>query len=531
MTNQNNSSDIIIIGAGIAGLVCALESLKRGKRVLMIDAQSRARCGGLACVAFGGMALIGTPEQKSKNIIDNPEIALKDWLSFAQLSETDYWPRKWAEYYVENSIPEIYDYVKSLDIKFLPAVGWVERGLDIPGNSVPRYHILWGASLRLVNQILQQLKQYEGKQLIYLFDTKVTGLIQTNGHVVGTRTNNADSQQLEHYASNIVIASGGFTGNLDMVRQHWPVDWKSPVQGMLNGTHPSNDGALHNMVDAIGGVNTHLDCMWNYAAGIPNPKPDFAQQGLSLIPSKSALWIDHLGHKIGPPSLVSGYDTLQMCHQINELQIPHSWQILNRRIALKELAISGCEHNEAIRDRKFMTMVKDLVFGNKKLLSKMLKESDHFIIADNLNELVAKMNALTPEYTVSLNTLQQELEHYDAMIESGEQNWKNDDQLRRIMELRQCTTDKMRTCYPKPIQNQGPLIAIKLNLITRKCLGGIQTDLNCRVLSTSGKPISGLMAIGEAAGFGGGGTSGKRSLEGTFLSGCILSARQAARHV
>jgi len=217
-----------------------------------------------------------------------------------------------------------------------------------------------------------------------------------------------------------------------------------------------------------------------------------------------------------------------MCRQISQLQLPHSWQIMNRRIALKELAISGSEHNTSIRDRKLFTMLKDLIFGNHQLVDKMIQESDHFIVADDTEQLVKKMNALVPDNPVSGQVLTKTINDYNAMLNKGEKFW-NDDQIRRIMSVRNWSTDRMRTCYPKSLQKGGPLLAIKLNLVTRKCLGGVKTDMQCRVLDTIDEPISGLFAIGEAAGFGGGGANGKRSLEGTFLSGCILTARQAAR--
>ncbi|MFT5521763.1 MAG: putative oxidoreductase [Enterobacterales bacterium] len=527
---MNNKTDIIIIGAGISGLICALESLKLGKQVLIIDAQSRDKIGGLARVAFGGMALIGSPEQKSKGIDDSPEIAYRDWCSFAEFDDDDHWPKQWAKYYAENSISEIYDYVKALNVKFLPAVNWVERGLDVPGNSLPRYHILWGASLRLINQLIIQLSQYENTLLKYKFECKATQLLKTNNRIVGCSSTNNHQQVSEYFADAVVVATGGFTGNLDKVRAVWPKDWGQTQQGLLIGTHPTNDGKMHDCVEDIGGQTTHMNNMWNYAAGIPNPNPDFENHGLSLIPPRSALWVNHRGKRIGPEPLVTSFDTLQMCKQINKLQIPHSWQILNQRIALKELAISGAEHNTAIRDRKFLTLLKEVFLGNKKLLKKMLRESDHFIIANSVEELVVKMNNLTKEQHVSVEELSNTVNHFDQIVSRKEALW-DDEQLRRIMAVRQWSTDKLRTCYPKTLQGHGPLIAVKLNLITRKCLGGVKTDLQCRVLDQADQPIDGLYAIGEASGFGGGGANGKRSLEGTFLSGCILTARQAARSI
>jgi len=430
---------------------------------------------------------------------------------------------------VENSVTEIYEYVHDLGVKFLPAVNWVERGLYVPGNTLPRYHILWGASLRLVNQLEQQLKNYEGNLLSYEFNTRATGLTQTDNKVTGCTTKDKNARESAFSADNVIIASGGFTGNLDKVRQLWPKDWGPPQKALLNGTHPTNDGKMHDCVEHLGGQTTNMHNMWNYAAGIKNPKPDFDNHGLSLIPCRSALWVDHKGKRIGPEPLVTGFDTMHMCRQISRLNIPHSWQILNWRIALKELAISGCEHNPSIRDRKFITMLKDLVLGNKKFIKQMLSESNQFLIAENLPELVTKMNQLTPETSVSVKSLSDTVTQYDAMLKMGKKFW-NDDQIRRILSVRTWGSDRLRTCYPKPLLENGPLIAIQLNLITRKSLGGIKTDLQGRVLDQTDTAIDGLYAVGEASGFGGGGACGKRSLEGTFLSGCILTAGQSARH-
>jgi predicted oxidoreductase len=301
---------------------------------------------------------------------------------------------------------------------------------------------------------------------------------------------------------------------------------------MLNGSHPFADGRVHDMVAGLGGQVTHLDKMWNYAAGIPHPKPHFEGHGLSLIPCKSALWLNHSGRRIGPDPLVTGFDTHYLCKRVSEQQKPYTWQLLNWRIAAKEFAISGSEHNPSIRDKKLLRFLKEILLGNQDLVKQMAKESDHFLVADTLPALVTKMNQLNGDQSVDLQTVTEEVESFDRIVQRGQSLW-NDDQLRRIMHARQWRSDKLRTCHPKPLLDPkaGPLIAMKLRLITRKSLGGIQTDLGSRVLDPNGIPINGLYAVGEAAGFGGGGASGKRSLEGTFLSGAILTARAAAQAI
>ena len=275
---------------------------------------------------------------------------------------------------------------------------------------------------------------------------------------------------------------------------------------------------------------THLDYMWNYAAGIPHPEPQFDAHGLSLIPCKSALWLDYQGRRIGPMPLVTGFDTHEMCRRLAALEKPWSWQILNWRIAAKEFAISGSEHNPHIRDSRLLPFLKETLFGNHRLVRQMQAESDHFIVADTLAELVDAMNALDGSGDVTLANIENTVKAFDDNVRRGPAQW-NDDQLRRIQHARAWRSDRLRTCAPRPLLEHPPLIAIKLRLITRKSLGGIRTDLSSRVLSTQGEAIPGLYAIGEAAGFGGGGACGKRSLEGTFLSGCILTARAAAEAI
>lgn len=530
-TDANNKEihyDAIIIGAGIAGLTAALELAKEDKQVLVLDAQDETKVGGLARSAFGGMALIGTPEQKRNGIIDNAEIALKDWYTFANFSEDDVFPKLWAKLYVEQSHRDIYQYVKKLGVKFLPAVNWVERGLYMGGNSVPRYHVIWGTSLELVNKMLAAIAPFKGINIHFNFNCKVSQLLTSNETIIGCQ----DTKEKQYFANNTIIASGGFTGNLAKVKENWPKHFSPAPENMLNGTHPSCDGAMHDEVGNIGGNITHLDKMWNYAAGIPHPKATFEQQGLSLIPCKSALWLDSDGSRIGPEPMVTGFDTNELCRRMSEQKQGYAWQVLNWKIASKEFAVSGVEHNQMIRDKKFFTMLKETLFGNHRLVKQMQDESDHFIVANSISELTDRMNTLTPTKTIKAEVLQQTLDDYDTILARPSSQW-NDDQIRRIEHARQWGADKLRTCKPHPIQDKkhGPLIAIKVALISRKSLGGIQTNLSSQVLDDNAQPISGLYAIGESAGFGGGGASGEKSLEGTFLAGCLLTAQQAAKAI
>ena len=520
-------SDVVIVGAGIAGLVAAHECLERGKSVTIVDRHTADNVGGLARTAFGGMALVGTPLQRRMGIKDSPELALSDWQSFAEFGDADAWPKKWAEAYVEQSSERVFHWLRDKGMRFLPAVNWVERGNFVPGNSVPRYHILWGTGLGLVERFVALLKNHRNSHLLRLvFGCRVDDLVVEDGRVAGCRgVIEATGEECEFPGDQTMVATGGINGNLQKVRDHWY--WGDAPSDILNGSHPYCDGAMHDVVEQNGGVVTHLENMWNYAAGIPHPFPQFDAHGLSLIPCKSALWLDHAGNRIGPEPLITGFDTNDMCGRLSAMEKPWSWQVLNWRIAAKEFAISGAEHNPHIRDGKKFSFLKETLFGNHRLIRQMQEQSDHFIVADSLPELVEQMNALNGDDLVRLANVDAAINGFDDNVRRGPGQW-NDDQIRRIVHARAWRSDRFRTCKPEPLLDHKPLIAIKLRLITRKSLGGIQTDLSSRALDNHGNPINGLYAIGEAAGFGGGGASGRRSLEGTFLSGCILTARAAA---
>ena len=526
-------SDVLVVGGGLAGLVCALECLRAGKRVTLVDRDTPARLGGLALWAFGGMALVDTPLQRRMKIHDSPEIALRDWLRFGALGEGDVLPRQWASYYVEHSRAQVYDWVTGLGLKFLPAVNWVERGLQGEGNTLPRYHVVWGTSQWLTQRVIAALHQANtGNRLTLLHNHQVTALESQAGVLTGaTAINQQTNATVRFEAQTVVLAMGGINGSHAQTRANWPSDRPMPST-MLNGAHPFADGTLHHLVAGLGGQITHAGEMWNYAAGFPHPQPHFEGHGLSAIPCKSALWLDHTGRRIGPEPLVTGFDTHQLCQRVAALQKPYTWQLLNWRIAAKEFAISGAEHNQRIRDRQFPQFLKETLLGNHRLVRQLATQSPHFLVDDTLAGLAAKMNALTGTADVQLDVLQHTADAFDANFVRG-QSLVNDDQIRRIEHARHWGPDKLRTCKPAPLQKPGagPYIAVQMQLITRKSLGGLQTDLQSRVLGANGQPMPGLYCVGEAAGFGGGGANGKRSLEGTFLPGCILTARAAAQSI
>jgi len=531
--NQTDQTDIAIVGGGIAGIALALDLLERGEKrhITLLDAEGEQDFGGLARSAFGGMMLVDTPVQRRSGIRDSPEIALDDWLSFAEFDEADHWPRRWAEYYVRQVTPKVHDWLVGMGLKFLPAVQWVERGLYTPGNSLPRYHILLGTAQYMTEVLIRRLKAAAEKGHLSLrFNHRVENFLTDGGEVIGVAgRNRARDQPFRLRAAITVLATGGIGGNIRKVKDNWPRDWGSPPEVILNGCHPSADGHMHDQVQAVGGQVTHLDRMWNYAAGVAHPAPGFDGHGLSLVPTRSSLWLDHQGRRIGPQPLVTGFDTSFLCRQVAAQKKPWSWHVMNWKITRRELAISGAEHNPDLRDRKFIRMALRLLLADDGLTRRMTETSRDFITGGNLPELARKMNELTGAPHVAAATLEQTVTSYDDRLSRGPK-YHNDDQTRRLNQLRQWTGDRIRTCKHQRILDPkaGPLLAIRTHLISRKTLGGMQTNLDCQVMATDGAPMASLYAIGEAAGFGGGGASGKRSLEGTFLSGCILTARRAA---
>jgi len=530
----SSQSDVLVIGGGLAGIVTALECLRAGKRVTVVDRDTPERFGGLALWAFGGMALVGTPLQARAKIPDSPERALADWIRFGELGDHEHWPLAWARLYVERSRPDVYDWLTRHGLKFMPAVNLVERGRHGDGNSVARYHIVWGTSRHMTLTLIAALREAGNDgRLTLLHRHRVLDLETEGGRPVGARVmDESAGRELRLGASTVVLAMGGINGSHEEARRNWPKERPLPAT-MLNGAHPFADGRLHHWTaDRLGANITHAGEMWNYAAGIPHPFPHFPGHGLSLIPCKSALWLNHRGERIGPEPLVTGFDTHWLCQRVAEQERPWTWQLLNRRIALKEFAVSGAEHNPRIRDRQFLRFVKETLLGNARLVDQMAREAPQFIVADTLAELATRMNALSGSSDMRPDVLQATVDAFDAHFAPGATP-EDDEQVRRILEARKWKPDSLRTCKPAPIQQRGagPFIAIQTQLITRKSLGGLQTDLQSRVLDTDGAPIDGLYCVGEAAGFGGGGASGKRSLEGTFLPGCILTAQAAARHI
>lgn len=537
---QKYQTDIAIIGAGIAGLVAALELLDAGKKVLIVDRDKAEEVGGLAKWAFGGMFFVDTKIQRKQGIKDSIDLAIKDWFSYAEFEKQDYWGPEWAKQYVHLSTPHAYHWLLKQQVKFFFGMNWAERGLHVKGNSVPRFHMVWGTGYELVQRIKAAVLNHPRKENLQMcYEHRVLDLISSDRKVVGAKgiTEN-DHSDFEIKSDIVIIASGGINGSIERVRKEWDTkSFGSPPKVILNGAHKFAIGDLHDATSKINGAVVNLEKQWNYAAGIRHFEPRKTDHGLSLVPCRSAVWTNANGKRFGPTPLMTTTDTHFIIKEICKEPIKYSWQIMNMNIAKKEFAISGSEFNHAFRNQKLLRFLYGVLFsGNKKLVNEIIEKCEDVVIGNSLEELVEKMNAIS-DHPVSLDLVKESIGNFDKEIGKGKGNF-SDPQLKWIEEFREYRGDKLRLAKLQKIDNPKayPLIAIREFILSRKSLGGIQTDLDCRVLAISEDPknqsyIDGLYAIGEAAGFGGGGMHGKRSLEGTFLGGCVITARVCAHAI
>jgi predicted oxidoreductase len=521
-----------VIGAGIAGLVVTLELLEQldpTERIVLLDRCHPEEVGGLAREAFGGMFMVDTPEQRRSGIKDSVELALEDWLRVADFADDDRWPRRWAEEYVARARDDVGAWLRRYGVRFFPVVNWAERGVYGDGNSVPRFHLTWGCGKALVDQLWAAIQSHPSRQRLEIrFGTRVTELVGDGREVTGCRLEPGEVIE----ADQIVVAAGGVGGNLEMIRRNWPAELGEPPKEILMGSHYYADGAMHEEVKRIGGNVTHISRMWNYADAVRHPRPRRPLHGLKLIPPRSGLVVDPSGRRYGPIPLMPTFDAHYALQRMCEDHRGYYWMICNWRIARRELDVSGSEHNPQIREKHLIRFLLSVLLGKPTLVRYFVEHCPDFVTARSLPELAERMHSVTNDGALDPALMEREVSSYDATIDRGKGLF-NDDQLRRIESVANWRGDRLRTCRFQRIVDPKamPLIAIRMTVMARKSLGGIQTDLESRVLRPDGLPIRGLYAVGEAAGFGGGGMHGKRSLEGTFLGGCVFSGRQAARSI
>ncbi|MFJ5957243.1 FAD-binding dehydrogenase [Paenarthrobacter sp. NPDC092416] len=539
------AADVIVVGAGLAGLVAAATAYAAGKRVAILDQEPAASIGGQAHWSFGGLFMVDTPEQRRLGVRDSAELALSDWFASAAFDRTeDAHAREWAEAYVHFAAGEKRSWLKSLDVGIFPLVQWAERGGYGPqghGNTVPRFHVTWGTGPAVVEPFLAKVQEGVEAGLVSLhFRCRATSLITTAGRISGvageileasTAVRGEASSRVavggfEAKAGSVVVTTGGIGGNHETVRRQWPAG--TAPEHMLSGVPASVDGGFLPAAEAAGAALVNGDRMWHYPEGIENYAPVWPGHGIRILAGPSSLWLDAEGRQL-PAPLFPGFDSLGALRHIVGTGHGYSWFVLNRTIALKELALSGSEQNPDLTGKDVALLASRLKPGSDSPIQRFLERGVDFLQAPTPRELAAKMNALSGNSLLDANRLEELVVARDLQVSSG---LGKDPQLAAIRAARRFATDKlMRVAAPHRLADpaHGPMVAIRLSVLTRKSLGGLQTDLRSRVLDAQGQAIPGLYAAGEAAGFGGGGIHGYRALEGTFLGGCLFTGRAAGR--
>ncbi|MEY9593277.1 putative oxidoreductase [Bradyrhizobium yuanmingense] len=541
-------TDVIVVGAGLSGLVAATEIADAGKRVMVIDQEGEQSLGGQAFWSFGGLFLVDSPEQRRLGIKDSYDLAMQDWLGTAGFDrDEDFWPRQWAEAYVAFAAGEKRGWLRAMGHRFFPVVGWAERGgYDAMGhgNSVPRFHVTWGTGPGIVEPFERRAREaMKTGRLIFRFRHRVDALSVTNGTVDGVsgvvlapddaeRGKSSSRNVVGDFALKaqaVIVASGGIGGNHELVRQNWPERLGEPPKFMISGVPEHVDGRMIGITEKTGARLINRDRMWHYVEGIQNWNPIWPRHGIRILPGPSSMWFDATGTRL-PAPLFPGSDTLGQLKYIMSTGYDYSWFILTQSIIKKEFALSGSEQNPDLTGKSWrMTLRRATNKGAPAPVEAFKSHGVDFIVRDKLDELVAAMNKLAGSDLLKLEHIRMQIEARDREIANP---YVKDAQVMNIHNARRYIGDKLiRTASPHRILDpaHGPLIAVKLNILTRKTLGGFETDLDSRVFGEEGRVIPGLYAVGEAAGFGGGGVHGYRSLEGTFLGGCLFSGRNAGR--
>lgn len=540
-------ADVIVIGAGLAGLVATAELVDAGRKVILLDQEPEQSIGGQAHWSFGGLFFVDSPEQRRMRIRDSRALALQDWLGTAGFDrDEDAWPRRWAEAYVDFAAGEKRPWLHAQGVRFFPVVGWAERGgydANGHGNSVPRFHITWGTGPGLVEPFERRVRAGAARGLVSLrFRHRVTGLASTAGAVDtvtgevlapsdavrGAASGRESTGTFSLRAQAVIVTSGGIGGNHDLVRAQWPARLGTPPARMLSGVPAHVDGLMLGITEKAGASHINKDRMWHYTEGIENWDPIWARHGIRILPGPSSLWLDATGRRL-PVPLFPGFDTLGTLDHIMRTGHDHTWFVLNQRIIGKEFGLSGSEQNPDLTGRSVREVLVRARQAVPAPVKAFMDRGADFIVERDLSAMVRRMNELTGEGLLDEATVRREITARDREIANP---FTKDLQVTAIHGARRYLGDRLiRTAAPHRILDPqaGPLIAVRLSILTRKSLGGLETDLSSRVLTPTGEPLPGVYAAGETAGFGGGGVHGYRALEGTFLGGCLFSGRAAGR--
>ncbi|EXJ78041.1 hypothetical protein A1O3_09201 [Capronia epimyces CBS 606.96] len=593
------SQPVVIVGAGLAGLVAAYELTRSHVPVTLVDQENEHNLGGQAFWSLGGIFCVDSATQRRYGIRDSHALALADWMNTARFDrvpgqdqdqgqpagpgdDQDLWARRWAEAFVDFATHKMEHYLKDRGVKVL-TVGWAERGAgraDGHGNSVPRFHLTWGTGPEIVGafaepvmraaetetetetsepshkgkqQQQQQQQQAQSQPLVnFKFRHRVDELIldEHTGATVGVRgaileptdsargvaSSRSSVGSFELRGRAVVIATGGIGGNIEAVKRNWPVERLGPQipRSFVVGVPAHVDGRMLGIAEAAGARLTNMDRMWHYTEGLANWNAIWPAHGIRVIPGPSSLWLDATGKRL-PPFLYPGSDTLATLQHICATGHDYSWFVLNRTIVSREFALSGSEQNPDITGKSYVQAFLQRVWSRHgtHAVQDFLEHGEDFVVEPDLPALVRGMNRLARQRggpVLDHDALLAEIQARDMQMDNP---YAKDAQAMLIANARKYWPEHIRVAKPHCILDPraGPLIAVRMNLLTRKSLGGLQTDLDGNVLRLDRQPFPGLYAAGEAAGFGGGGMHGYASLEGTFLGGCVFSGRVVGRAI
>lgn len=466
------TTDVLVVGSGMAGLSAALESARRGAKVLVIDMASVF--GGHAVMSGADVAIVDTPLQHTRNVKDSADLAYEDFIRWGEDNN-----REWVRYYVEHSREDIYDWLTALGVTF--------DGLrPYPGNSVPRAHMTHGLGLGLVGPVYRAC--LENPDIRFQWNMEVVQLIVEDGHIAGVRAKSTRSGEIKVYEGRaVVLATGGFQSNLALVRQNWPKTTPIPDH-LLAGSGINSMGSGLTLAKQAGGALSNLDHQWNYQRGLPDPRYPGSGRGLNAGVARS-IWVNTQGNRFVNES-ASSPETLRAL--LNQRPATY-WSIFDEK-GKGSLFVVGTGWNQE--------SIEHWIVQNPTLLKR----------ANSIEELAKSIG-------VPAESLAATVSNYNAMASRGD-----DADFGRFHKV---PLSSNSSADPPFTIGEPPFYALEFFPMTRKSMGGVTIDRFCRVVDDANRPITGLYAAGEAAGLAG--INGRAALEGTFLGPSILTGRVAGR--
>jgi flavocytochrome c len=469
MANASLQVDVAIIGGGGAGIPAAIEVARAGGKAAVLEQADS--CGGTAAISGGGCCIVGTPLQKAHGIEDTPDQAFEDWVKWGQGAADEVWVR----FYLEHTLHDLYHWAESCGVK------WVDMKFQ-EGNCVFRWHRPDNNGLGLMTAFIKTAESLPN--IAILTSTTAGNLLTQNGRVCGVIASNKRNETIAIHSKAVVVATGGFNSNLDMVLEHRPEFKQSRV---MEGSGFGAKGTGHKMIRELGGYFTHMDHIWFYVYATPDYRDSEGRRGLVFRLTPGYIWFNQQGKRFHNESVTGGASATPALLRQNP---PHAWAILDTPMMAKmEVADPYYRDGDKVRKDK---------------VQELLDNSPYIKKANTLAELARKIE-------VDAESFLSTVERYNKAFDDG---------LEREPEFGKSL--KLSKKFDTP-----PYYAVQLFPLARKNFGGVKTDLHCRVLNKYFEPIPGLYAAGEVAGMAGGHINGKAGLEGTMLGPSIFSGRVA----